>query len=217
MNERVIITGATGYVGEGVLLECLEDPSIAEVLVVGRRRCGRHHAKLKELLVPDFFSLAPHAEALRGYNGCFFCAGISSVGLKEADYTRFTHDATFAFATVLQQASPGATFIYVSGAGTDSSEKGNLMWARVKGRTENDLVRLGFARAFNFRPGIMRIRAGQTNPKGWQRLLVPVAALLLPGSTCTMEDVGRAMINAMRQGWPKPAVEARDIKALAKR
>ncbi|MGB6048817.1 MAG: epimerase [Flavobacteriales bacterium] len=216
MGKRIIITGATGYVGEGVLLESLEHPEINEVLVVGRKPCGRTHHKLKELLVPDFFSLEPESERLRGHDGGFFCAGISSVGMKEAEYMRFTHDATLAFATVLHGASPGATFIYVSGAGTDSTEKGRLMWARVKGRTENDLARLGFAQQFNFRPGIMRPGTGQRNPKAWQRLLVPVFALLMPRSTCTIQEVGRAMINAMLKGWPTHVVEVKDMKALAK-
>ncbi len=216
MGKRIIITGATGYVGEGVLLECLEHPAIGEVLVVGRKSCGRQHPKLKELLVPDFFALGPVAEELRGYDGCFFCAGISSVGMKEADYSRFTHDATLAFATVLLGVSPGATFIYVSGAATDSSEKGRMMWARVKGRTENELARMGFAQQFNFRPGIMTLSPGQRNPTALQRFLVPVAALLMPGTTCTMQEVGLAMINAMRKGYAKNVVEVKDMKALAK-
>lgn len=216
MGKLVILTGATGYVGEGVLLECLADPGIEAVLVVGRKPCGMTHAKLKELIVPDFFSLDTVKDQLRGYDGCFYCAGVSSVGKNEADFTRLTYDTTVAFARSVVAASPQATFIYVSGGGTDSSEKGKLMWARVKGRTENDLARMGFARQFNFRPGIMTITPGMRNPKWWMRGLVPVFAVLMPWATCSMKAVGLAMINAMVKGYGKNIVEVKDIKALAK-
>ncbi len=216
MGKRIIITGATGYVGEGVLIECLASPAIDEVLVVGRKSCGRTHAKLKELLVKDFFSLSTGAEQLRGHDGCFYCAGVSSVGMNEADYTRATYDTTMAFAKALYGASPGATFIYVSGAATDSTEKGRLMWARVKGRTENELARIGFKQQYNFRPGIMTVTPGMRNPKWWMRSLVPVFALVMPGSTCSMEQVGVAMINSVLKGYPKNVLEVKDIKALAK-
>lgn len=215
MGKRVIITGATGYVGEGVLIECLASPAVDAVVVVGRKSCGRTHAKLTELLVKDFFSLNAVAEQLRGYDGCFFCAGVSSVGKNEADFTRLTYDTTIAFARAIHAASPQATFIYVSGSGTDSSEKGKLMWARVKGRTENDLARMGFAQQFNFRPGIMTLTRGMRNPKWWMRALVPVFAVLMPWATCSMKAVGRAMINAMLKGYSKNVVEVKDIKALA--
>ncbi|MFZ1688538.1 MAG: NAD-dependent epimerase/dehydratase family protein [Flavobacteriales bacterium] len=216
MGKKIILTGATGYVGEGVLLECMAHASIDEVLVVGRKSCGVKHSKVKELLVKDFLSLEGSMDRLHGYDAGFFCAGISSVGMKEADYTRFTHDATLAFAKALHVASPGAVFTYVSGAGTDSSEKGRSMWARVKGRTENDLGRIGFKAHYNFRPGIMRISPGQRNPKTFMRILVPVFALFMPGYTCTMKDVGLAMINCVLKGYPKGILEIKDIKALAK-
>ncbi|HEY0977695.1 MAG TPA: NAD-dependent epimerase/dehydratase family protein [Flavobacteriales bacterium] len=216
MGKKIILTGATGYVGEGVLIECLADPAISEVLVVGRKTCGRQHAKLKELLVKDFFTLDGMRDRLVGYDGCFFCAGISSVGMKEEEYTRITYHATLAFARTLLEASPGCVFIYISGAATDSSEKGRMMWARVKGRTENALARLGFKGQYNFRPGIMKPSPGQHNPKTYQRLLVPLFAVLMPGSTCRMQEVGRAMINAVTQGYPKNILEVKDIKALAK-
>lgn len=216
MGKRVIITGATGYVGEGVLVECLADPTVDQVLVVGRKSCGRTHAKLKELLVKDFLSLHTVADQLRGYDGCFYCAGVSSVGKNEADFTRLTYDTVVAFAQAIHAASPQATFIYVSGSGTDSSEKGKLMWARVKGRTENDLARMGFAQQFNFRPGIMTLTPGMRNPKWWMHALVPVFAVLMPWATCSMKAVGRAMINAMLKGYRKNVVEVKDIKALAK-
>ena len=216
MGKRIIVTGATGYVGEGVLLECLAHPEVDEVLVVGRKSCGRQHSKLKELLVKDFFSMDPVVDQLRGYDGCFFCAGISSVGMKEEPYTRFTYDATLAFAKVVYAASPGAVFTYVSGGGTDSTEKGRLMWARVKGRTENDLGRLGFKAHYSFRPGIMTLSPGMRNPKWWMRMLVPVFSVLMPWATCRMKDVGLAMINCVLKGYSKPILEVRDIKTLAK-
>lgn len=216
MGKKIILTGATGYVGEGVLLECLAHPAIDEVLVVGRRSSGRQHPKLKELLVPDFFTLGPVADRFRGYDACFYCAGISSVGMGEAAFTRVTHDATIAFAKAVLAASPGSVFIYVSGGGTDSTEKGRAMWARVKGRTENELDRMGFKQAFAFRPGVMKPAPGQRNPKWYQRVLVPVFALLLPMYTCRMQEVGLAMINSVLVGHPKRILEVKDIKALAK-
>lgn len=215
MGMKLILTGATGYVGEGVLLECLAHPGVEQVLVVGRRTCGRQHAKLRELLVKDFFSLDAHLEELRGHDGCFFCAGVSSIGKDEAEFTRLAYDTTLAFAKAVHAASPQATFIYVSGGGTDSTEKGRLMWARVKGRTENELARMGFGQQFNFRPGIMTITAGMRNPKWWMRLLVPVSAVLMPRITCTMKQVGLAMINSVAKGYPANVVEVKDIKRLA--
>lgn len=216
MGMKVILTGATGYVGEGVLLECLANNAVAEVLVLGRRTCGRQHEKLKELLVKDFFSLHDLADRLRDYDGCFFCAGISSVGMNEADYTRATYDTTLAFARAVLAGSPRATFIYVSGSGTDSTEKGRLMWARVKGRTENELASLGFRQQFNFRPGLMTLTPGMRNPKWWMRALVPVFAVLTPWLTCSLKQVGLAMIHAAQQGYSKNVLEVKDIKALAK-
>ncbi len=215
MGKRIIITGATGYVGEGVLLECLAHPAIEAVLVIGRKSCARQHPKLKELLVKDFFSMDNEAPQLRGYDGCFFCAGISSVGMKEEEYARFTHDATLAFAQAVHAASPDAVFTYISGAGTDSSGKGRVMWARVKGRTENDLGRIGFKANYNFRPGIMTITPGMRNPKRWMRMMVPLFAVLMPWTTSSMKQVGLAMINCVLKGYPKPVLGVKDIKALA--
>lgn len=215
MGKRIIITGATGYVGEGVLLECLAHPAIEAVLVIGRKSCARQHPKLKELLVKDFFSMDNEAPQLSGYDGCFFCAGISSVGMKEEEYARFTHDATLAFAQAVHAASPDAVFTYISGAGTDSSGKGRVMWARVKGRTENDLGRIGFKANYNFRPGIMTITPGMRNPKRWMRMMVPLFAVLMPWTTSSMKQVGLAMINCVLKGYPKPVLGVKDIKALA--
>ncbi|MBK9514985.1 MAG: NAD-dependent epimerase/dehydratase family protein [Flavobacteriales bacterium] len=216
MGKKIILTGATGYVGEGVLLECLANSAIDEVLSVGRKASGKSHSKLKELLVKDFFSLDTAKEQLRGYDACFFCAGISSVGMNEADYTRITYDATIAFSKAVLAASPGIQFNYVSGAATDGSEQGRIMWARVKGRTENEIGRLGFKQSYNFRPGIMKPSPGQRNPKTWQRILVPIFSVLLPRSTCRMQDMGLAMINSVLKGYPMRTLEVKDIKVLAK-
>ncbi|HEX2616096.1 MAG TPA: NAD-dependent epimerase/dehydratase family protein [Flavobacteriales bacterium] len=216
MGKKVILTGATGYVGEGVLLECLAHPAIDEVLVVGRRSCGVKHPKVKELLVPDLFSLEPVLSRLRGYDACFFCAGISSVGMSEADYTRITYDSTIAFAKAVRAASPEIQFNFVSGGSTDSSEKGRVMWARVKGRTENELERMGFRKHYDFRPGFMKPSPGQRNPKRYQWILVPIVAFLAPGLGSTMKEVGLAMINSVLIGYPQRILEVSDIKVLAK-
>ena len=211
---KVILTGATGYVGEGVLLECLAHSDVEHVLVVGRRTCGREHAKLKELLVPDFMKLEAVKDELRSYDACFFCAGVSSLGKGEEAYTRLTYDTTMAFARALHAVSPQATFTYVSGAGTNPD--GRQMWARVKGRTEQELSTLGFRQQFNFRPGIMTVTPGMKNPTWWMRVLVPVFGLVMPWVTCSMKQVGLAMIHAVQRGYPKNVLEVKDIKELAK-
>jgi len=218
MAIKVIITGATGMVGEGVLLECLAHPEVAEVLLVGRKAFGRVHPKLKELVVPDFLHLDGVRDHLSGYDGCFYCAGVSSVGMKEPEYTRVTYDVTLQFAEVLAGLNPGMVFDYVSGAGTDSSEKGRVMWARVKGRTENALMRLGFRRVYAFRPGYIGATEGQRNVPSYYKyfaLLIPVLYWVLPTHGCTMREVGLAMISSVLVGYPKQVLEVKDIKALA--
>ena len=217
-NLRVILTGATGMVGEGVLLECVENPAVSHVLMVNRRPSPLRHRKLQELIVPDFFSLDAVAPQLAGYDACFFCAGVSSVGMSEAGYTRVTHDLTVHFAQTLASLNPGMTFIYVSGAMTDSTEKGRAMWARVKGRTENDLMKLGFARVYNFRPGFMRATQGQRNILPYYKFiawLYPIARVLVPNRVSTLRQVGRAMIHAAQRGYPKSILEIEDINMLA--
>jgi hypothetical protein len=214
---RIVLTGATGMVGEGVLLTCLPHPAVERVLVANRRPSPITHPKLQELLVPDFFSLDAIQDQLSGYNACFFCAGVSSVGKSEAEYTRVTHDLTLHFARTLQALNPEMAFIYVSGAGTDSSEKGRLMWARVKGRTENDLLHVGFRAAYNFRPGFMRHVPGQRNLMPSYRYfswLYPIAHVLTPNYVSTMCQVALAMIHAAQSGYPKSILEVRDINAL---
>ena len=218
MAIKVILTGATGMVGEGVLLECLAHPEVAEVLLVGRKAFGRVHPKLKELVVPDFLHLDGVRDQLSGYDGCFYCAGVSSVGMKEPEYTRVTYDVTLQFAEVLAELNPGMVFDYVSGAGTDSSEKGRVMWARVKGRTENALMRLGFRRVYAFRPGYIGATEGQRNVPSYYKyfaLLIPVLYRVLPTHGCTMREVGLAMISSVLVEYPKQVLEVKDIKALA--
>jgi uncharacterized protein YbjT (DUF2867 family) len=215
----VILTGATGMVGEGVLLECLANPAVERVLMVNRKPSQVRHAKLTELIVPDFLTLAP-VEQLSGYDACFFCAGISSLGKSEEVYTRITYDTTLHFAEVLHQLNPRMTFCYVTGAHTDSSEQGKVMWARVKGRTENALTRVGFARVFNFRPGMMNPLPAQKNVPGLYRailILYPLVERLAPDRVCTIRQIGDAMIHATIQGAPKTVLEIPDIKALAAR
>ena len=216
---NVIITGATGMVGEGVLLTCLEHPAIAHVLIVNRKPYGMQHPKLKECIVGDFMHLEQVRAQLAGYDACFFCAGISSVGMSEADYTHVTYDVTLHFAGALASLNPQMVFCYVSGAHTDSSEKGRVMWARVKGRTENALTRLGFRGVYNFRPGFVRATPGQRNIKSYYSLIgwaYPLLRVLLPNLVSTLHDVGIAMIRCAQQGYPKQILEVKDINALAK-
>lgn len=215
---KVILTGATGMVGEGVLLECLDNPEVERVLSVSRRACGLSHAKLSELLVPDFRDLTAVEDQLTGYDACFYCAGISSVGLKEAEYTVITYDTPVAFATTLVRLNPQMTFVHVSGSHTDSTEQGKVMWARVKGKAENALMRLPFRTVCNFRPSLMKPTPGQKKVRGGYylvRVLYPVLALAFPGMP--LRDVGRAMINAARFGAPKGVLEVADMKLLAAR
>src|SRR6478672_87863 len=161
MGINVIITGATGMVGEGVLLECLAHPEVEMVLIVGRKPYNMNHSKLKELIVPDFLHLDMVEVRLSGYDACFYCAGVSAVGMKEAEYRRITYDTTLHFAKTLIKFNPNMVFDYVSGQSTDSSEKGRMMWARLKGMTENALMQLPFKGVFNFRPGLMKPTSGQ--------------------------------------------------------
>lgn len=215
---KVLLTGATGMVGEGVLLECLQNPDVEQVLSVSRRGCGRSHPKLRELLVTDFRDLAAVEDQLSGYDACFYCAGISSVGMKEPEYTVITYDTPLAFAATLLRLNPSLTFIHVSGSHTDSSERGKVMWARVKGKAENALLRLPFKGVYNFRPSLMKPTPGQKNVIGGYhtvRILFPILSLFFPG--ITLAQLGRAMINAVRFGAPKGVLEVADIRELAAR
>jgi uncharacterized protein YbjT (DUF2867 family) len=214
---KVIITGATGMVGEGVLLECLQNDLVSKILVVGRKTCSMSHPKLSELIVPDFLKIGDFASELTGYDACFFCAGISSVGLKEPEYTVITYDTTLAFAKTLIALNSNLVFNFVSGQATDSSEKGRSMWARVKGKTENDLMKLGFKGQFNFRPGAMTPMTGQTRAKTLYTIIANVANFLVPKMVLNIQDIGKAMIHSVAYGYPKQVLEVADIRVLAKK
>jgi uncharacterized protein YbjT (DUF2867 family) len=220
VKVRAIITGSTGMVGEGVLHECLLHPDVEAVLVINRKPCGLQHPKLKEIIHADFFDLSPVREQLTGYNACFFCLGVSSVGMKEAPYTKLTYTLTLHVATVLSQQNPGMRFCYVSGAGTDSTEKGRSMWARVKGKTENDLLKLPFKKVHHFRPAIIEPTKGLQNTLGLYKYfgwLLPAVRLMAPNFICTLREVGIAMINTVIKGYDRPVLEVKDIVSLAKK
>jgi len=218
MKIKPIITGATGMVGEGVLLECLSHPDVEQVLVINRRPGGVTHPKLREIIHADFFDLSAIESELVGYNACFFCLGVSSVGMDREEYRHITYDLTLNVGRVLARLNPEMTFCYVTGAGTDSSEKGRIGWARVKGATENALMRL-FKKSFMFRPAFMKATAGQKNLKISYKLLAwiyPIGRVIYPAGFCTLAEVGRAMINAAGVGYPKQVLEVKDIVRLAK-
>ena len=219
MHVRAIITGATGMVGEGVLHECLNHEDVQEVLVINRRPLGLTHPKLKEIIHTDFFDLSSLENLLHGYNACFFCLGVSSIGMKEPKYYRLTYELTMSFANTILRINPRSVFCYVSGSGTDSTEDGNTMWARVKGQTENHLLSLGFWDAYMFRPGFMYPTAGLNNTLKFYRYvnwMYPAARKIFPGYVSTLRELGIAMIHAVTRGYEKPILEVRDIVALAK-
>lgn len=215
---KVILTGTTGMVGEGVLIECLQHPEVDEVLSVSRRKTGRSHPKLKEYIVPNFLDLQENDEKLKGYDACFYCAGVSSVGMDEETYRRITYDTTLHFAKVLNHQNPDMNFIYVTGAGTDSSEQGRLMWARVKGKTENDLTKMSFKAVYNFRPAFMKSTPGQQYIPSFYKYvewLYYIFKVVYPKGVCTLQQMGLAMIKASLIGYPKTVLEVEDIKKLA--
>jgi uncharacterized protein YbjT (DUF2867 family) len=218
---KVILFGATGMVGQGVLRECLLDASVERVLAVGRSPAGQAHAKLRELIHDNFFDFSAIESQLAGYDACFFCLGVSSIGLDEARYRHLTYDITMAAATTLAKRNPGMVFTYVTGRGTDSTERGSLMWARVKGKTENDLLKLPFKAAYMFRPAAIAPLHGVRSKTAWIHAAyvatVPLWALLnriAPAYATTTEKVGRAMIKVAREGYPKSVLESQDINAV---
>lgn len=218
---RVIIFGATGMVGQGVLRECLVDPGIARVLVVGRSPTGVHDPNLAEIIHDDFLNYSAIEAQLTGYDACFFCLGVSSIGMSEERYRHLTYDLTLAAATTLARLNPQMTFTYVTGAGTDSTEQGPRMWARVKGKTENDLLKLPFKAAYMFRPGAIQPLHGARSKTAWVQAvytatspLWSVLRRIAPNLVTSTEQMGRAMIHVARQGYPRTVLEMEDINGI---
>jgi hypothetical protein len=214
MKIKAIITGVTGMVGEGVLHQCLHHPDIESVLVIGRRTCGIQHHKLQEILIPNFFDLTSVEHKLHGFNACYFCLGVSSVGMNEETYRRVTYDLTMVTARTLVKHNPEMTFCYISGLGTDSTEKKNIMWARVKGKTENDLLTLPFKAAYMFRPGFIKPIKGLKNTLKLVKIadpFFPVFKFFFPKAVVTLEHLGNAMINVTLNGFNKNILECEDI------
>ena len=218
---NVLIFGATGMIGQGILRECLLDPQVHLVQTIGRTSTGQQNPKLRELTHPDLWHYAPIEEKLTGFDACFFCLGISSVGLTEEQYTRITFDITLRAAETLVHLNPGLSFVYISGAGTDGSERGRTMWARVKGRTENALLRSPFKAAFMFRPGVIVPRFGARSRTTSYRVLytlsrplLPLLRRVFPNHVLTTDEIGQAMLLVARHGAPKPVLETADIRAL---
>lgn len=212
---RVILTGATGMVGEGVLLACLEDPRVEKVLAVARRSSGHSHPKLEEVVVKDFADLGDAREKLKGYDACFYCAGITSAGMSEADYTRVTYDTPLALAKVLVELNPAMTMCHVSGASTDGTEQGKVMWARVKGKAENALMKLPFKGVYNFRPAVMTPMPGQRHLKWYFKALLPVVSPLFKKMTLSLKQVEDAMVKVSMGGAKKQVLEVADIREIA--
>lgn len=213
---KVIITGATGMVGEGVLIECLENKQVIEILSLSRKSCGMTHPKLKECLIPDFMNIEQYAKELSGYDACFYCAGVSSIGMDEEKFTKITYDTTLHVAKTLARLNPEMVFTFVTGQGTDSTEQGKIMWARVKGRTENALMQLPFKGQYNFRPGFMKHFKEQKNVKTILKVVSWFFPILFPKQSLTLQEVGRAMIYLVNKGYSKNVLEIQDIKKLGK-
>ncbi len=218
---RVIIFGATGMVGQGVLRECLIDPGIERVLVVGRSPTGVRNAKLTEIIHGDFTDYSPIEVQLTGFDACFFCLGVSSIGMNEERYRHLTYDITLAAATTLARLNPQMIFVYVTGAGTDSTERGSRMWARVKGKTENDLLKLPFRGAYMFRPGAIQPLHGARSKTAWVQAVYDVSwplwsvlRRIAPRLVTSTEQIGRAMIRVAREGYPRRVLEMEDINSL---
>lgn len=222
MNKlNVIITGATGMIGEGLLYECLLHSDVEKVLVITRKPSGYMHHKLTEIIHEDFSNISPLREKLKGYNTCYFCLGVTSLGKSEEEYSKLTYHLTMGFARELALTNPHMTFCYISGAGTDSSEKGKTMWARVKGKTENDLMKLGFKRVYNFRPAglipFLPLKPQQTYYTTYRYLgwLLRIMKIITPNYVMNLKDFAAAMINVGLNGYTKQVLEVKDIKHLA--
>ena len=216
---KVIVTGATGMVGEGVLQQCLESTRVSEVLIINRRPSGVVHHKLKEIIHADFFDFSTIEAQLNDYDACYFCLGVSSVGMKEPEYYRLTYTLTMHVAETLSRLNANMIFCYVSGAGTDSTEKGRSMWARVKGKTENDLRRLPFKKAHAFRPGFIKPTKGLTRTHRFYKYinwLFPIGRAIYPNGFCTLHELGLSMIHVVTRGCNKDIITGKDIIQLAK-
>jgi uncharacterized protein YbjT (DUF2867 family) len=218
---NVILFGATGMVGQGVLRECLLNPDVHQILSIVRTPGTHLDPRLLELVHTDFFNYSTIEPELTGYDACFFCLGVTSAGMSEPEYTHLTHDLTLAAASTLARLNPQMTFLYVSGAGTDSTERGRTMWARVKGKTENDLLKLPFRAAYMFRPGVIQplhgIRSKTRLYQTFYNVLNPVLPFLksaFPQYITTTEQLGRAMLQVAKAGYSKPILESRDINLL---
>jgi uncharacterized protein YbjT (DUF2867 family) len=220
MKIKVIITGVTGMVGEGVLHECLSHPDVEKVLVVNRKPCRVTDPKLVEIIHQDFFDITPVEGQLKNYDACFFCLGVSSVGMQKTEYYKLTYTLTMHFAGRLAELNPQMTFCYISGAGTDSSEKGRTSWARVKGKTENDLMKLPFSKVYAFRPGLLHPAKGMKNVQAGYKyigFMYPFLRAVMPNFISTLSELGLAMINSVMKGYEKPVLEVKEILDLAKR
>ncbi|OFX85383.1 MAG: epimerase [Bacteroidetes bacterium GWF2_33_16] len=219
MKIKTIITGSTGMVGEGILHECLNHSDVESVLVINRRSCNIQHPKLKEIIHTDFYDFSSIENDLKGYNAAFLCMGVSSVGMKEDQYKYLTYDLTMALAKPLARLNPDMTLTYVSGAATDSSEKGRSMWARVKGKTENDLLKLPIKQAYMFRPALITPTKGLKNTYTAYKVLkpiLPVFRFLFPNYVSSLRELGLAMVNITQKGYDKKVLEVRDIVKLAR-
>ncbi|GAA4848845.1 SDR family oxidoreductase [Algivirga pacifica] len=219
---KVIITGATGMVGKGILLECIESAEVSDILLLNRKSTGITHPKVKEILHSDFANLNPIKEHLQGYDACFYSMGVSALGLSEEQYTHITYTMTVHMATLLKELNPNMVFNYVSGTGTDSSEKGKIMWARVKGKTENAILTMGFKDAYAFRPGMIIPEKGVKSSTGWYNALYVIFRPLFPlfrkfDSITSSVKVGKAMINSVRYPQTQKHLENPEINALAKK
>ena len=219
MKIKTIVTGATGMVGEGVLHVALNHPDVEQVLVLGRRTCGVRHPKMKEIVHSNLFDLSSVESELKGYNACYFCLGTSSIGMNEQDYTKITYELTMNTASTLSKLNPEMTFCYISGEGTDSTEQGKQMWARVKGKTENDLMKLPFKSVYNFRPGFIKPIKGMRNTLSFAKplgVLYPVLKTLFPSHVCRLTDIGISMISVTQNGFSKKIVNNNDLELIAR-
>jgi len=218
VSIRAIITGTTGMVGEGVLHECLQNPDVEAVLIINRKASGYTHPKLTEIIHADFYNFSSIENQLKGYNACFFCLGVTSVGITKEEYYKITYTMTLHIANMLSRLNPDMTFCYISGAGTDSTEK-NSGWAGVKGKTENDLMKLPFKQVFAFRPGFIKPIQGLSKTHNLYKYitwLYPVGRAVYPTGFCTLQELAAAMIHIVNQGYPQQVILGKDIIALAK-